>query len=119
MISLVPVDVGKPTVRLSKQPIVDGTCTWENPVYETVKLIKEIKSGRIREKFYYVIVSTVSHTLFHLHSRSMFKFVYGKWQFSLRSAKKEKEMTVCIGILTGVIKIGLSRRSFDRFCRSS
>lgn len=62
MISLVPVDVGKPTVRLSKQPIVEGTCTWENPVYETVKLIKEIKTGRIREKFYYVIVSTVSQS---------------------------------------------------------
>ncbi|KAL1531426.1 flagellar attachment zone protein 1-like [Salvia divinorum] len=60
IISLVPVDVGKPTVRLSKSPIVEGTCTWENPVYETVKLIKEVKSGRIREKFYYVIVSTGS-----------------------------------------------------------
>ncbi|XP_042036484.1 flagellar attachment zone protein 1-like [Salvia splendens] len=60
IVSLVPVDVGKPTVRLSKSPIVEGTCTWENPVYETVKLIKEVKSGRIREKFYYVIVSTGS-----------------------------------------------------------
>ncbi|KAK4431496.1 hypothetical protein Salat_0911700 [Sesamum alatum] len=60
MISLVPVDVGKPTVRLAKAPIVEGTCTWENPVYETVKLIKEIKTGRIREKFYYVVVSTGS-----------------------------------------------------------
>ncbi|KAL0317779.1 UNVERIFIED_CONTAM: hypothetical protein Sangu_2192200 [Sesamum angustifolium] len=60
MISLVPVDVGKPTVRLAKVPIVEGTCTWENPVYETVKLVKEIKTGRIREKFYYVIVSTGS-----------------------------------------------------------
>ncbi|KAL8543955.1 hypothetical protein ACS0TY_004487 [Phlomoides rotata] len=60
MISLVPVDVGKPTVRLPKAPILEGTCTWGNPVYETVKLIKEIKSGRIREKFYYVVVSTGS-----------------------------------------------------------
>ncbi|KAL0304258.1 UNVERIFIED_CONTAM: hypothetical protein Sradi_6293900 [Sesamum radiatum] len=60
MISLVPVDVGKPTVRLPKAPIVEGTCTWENPVYETVKLVKEIKTGRIREKFYYVVVSTGS-----------------------------------------------------------
>ncbi|KAG8381337.1 hypothetical protein BUALT_Bualt06G0111900 [Buddleja alternifolia] len=58
MISLVPVDVGKPTVRLAKSPILEGICTWENPVYETVKLIKETKTGRIREKFYYVIVST-------------------------------------------------------------
>ncbi|GER46662.1 myosin heavy chain-related protein [Striga asiatica] len=60
MISLVPVDVGKPTVRLAKVPIVEGICTWESPVYETVKLVQEIKTGRIREKFYYVIVSTGS-----------------------------------------------------------
>ncbi|XP_073126272.1 uncharacterized protein [Henckelia pumila] len=60
MISLVPVDVGKPTVRLPKAPIAEGTCTWENPVYEAVKLVKEIKTGRIREKFYYLIVSTGS-----------------------------------------------------------
>ena len=81
IVSLVPVDVGKPTVRLSKSPIVEGTCTWENPVYETVKLIKEVKSGRIREKFYYVIVSTVSDTLLHLHSRLQFKISVLKWQF--------------------------------------
>ncbi|XP_073310869.1 uncharacterized protein [Primulina huaijiensis] len=60
MISLVPVDVGKPTVSLPKAPIAEGTCTWENPVYEAVKLVKEIKTGRIREKFYYLIVSTGS-----------------------------------------------------------
>ncbi|KAL8049676.1 hypothetical protein ABFS82_06G034100 [Erythranthe guttata] len=60
MISLVPVDVGKPTVKLAKTPILEGTCTWENPVYETVKLVKETKTGRIREKFYYVVVSTGS-----------------------------------------------------------
>lgn len=60
MISLVPVDVGKPTVRLPKAPIAEGTCTWENPVFEAVKLVKEIKTGRIREKFYYLIVSTGS-----------------------------------------------------------
>ncbi|EPS70605.1 hypothetical protein M569_04155, partial [Genlisea aurea] len=60
MISLIPVDVGKPTLRLPKAPILEGTCTWENPVYETVKLLKEIKTGRIREKFYYVVVSTGS-----------------------------------------------------------
>ncbi|KAL6533152.1 hypothetical protein OROMI_027264 [Orobanche minor] len=60
MISLVPVDLGKPTLRLSKVPILEGTCTWESPVYETVKLVQETKTGRIREKFYYVVVSTGS-----------------------------------------------------------
>ncbi|KAL3653506.1 hypothetical protein CASFOL_003187 [Castilleja foliolosa] len=60
MISLVPVGVGKPTVRLPKSPIIEGTCTWENPVFETLKLVQETKTGRIREKFYYLVVATGS-----------------------------------------------------------
>ncbi|KZV25341.1 hypothetical protein F511_24568 [Dorcoceras hygrometricum] len=60
MISLVPVDAGKPTARLEKAKIVEGICTWEYPVYETVELVQEIKTGRIREKIYHMIVSTES-----------------------------------------------------------
>ncbi|KAK9293290.1 hypothetical protein L1049_021282 [Liquidambar formosana] len=59
-ISLVPEDVGKPTVRLGKAAVQDGTCSWENPVYETVKFIRESKTGKINEKIYYFIVSTGS-----------------------------------------------------------
>ena len=59
MISLVPEDVGKPTVRLEKAAVREGTCTWENPIYETVKLTKEKKTGIIHEKIYHFIVSTV------------------------------------------------------------
>lgn len=59
MISLVPEDVGKPTVKLEKVPVQDGTCTWENPVYESMKLIREPKTGKINEKLYHFIVSTV------------------------------------------------------------
>ncbi|XP_075495454.1 uncharacterized protein LOC142532833 [Primulina tabacum] len=60
MISLIPVGSGKPTARLERAEILEGTCTWENPVYETVELVKETKTGRIGEKCYYLIVSTVS-----------------------------------------------------------
>lgn len=60
MISLIPVGAGKPTARLERAEIVEGTCKWENPVYETVELVQEIKTGRIGEKCYYLIVSTVS-----------------------------------------------------------
>uniref|UniRef100_F6H6Q0 C2 NT-type domain-containing protein n=1 Tax=Vitis vinifera TaxID=29760 RepID=F6H6Q0_VITVI len=60
MISLIPEDVGKPTVRLEKAAVREGTCTWENPIYETVKLIKEKKTGIIHEKIYRFIVSTGS-----------------------------------------------------------
>ncbi|KAB1210705.1 hypothetical protein CJ030_MR6G019904 [Morella rubra] len=60
MISLVPEDVGKPTVRLEKAAVQDGTCSWENPVFETVKLIRESKTGKLHEKIYHFIVSTGS-----------------------------------------------------------
>lgn len=60
MISLVPDDVGKPTVKLEKAAIQDGTCFWENPIYETVKLVREIKTGKINEKIYHFVVSTGS-----------------------------------------------------------
>ncbi|XP_022957719.1 myosin-1-like [Cucurbita moschata] len=60
MISLVPDDVGKATVKLEKAAIQDGTCFWENPVYETVKLVREIKTGKINEKIYHFVVSTGS-----------------------------------------------------------
>ncbi|CAI9092211.1 OLC1v1027399C1 [Oldenlandia corymbosa var. corymbosa] len=60
MISLVPADVGKPTARLGKSPIIEGTCSWENPVYETMKLVKETKTGKFKGKFYYFVVSTGS-----------------------------------------------------------
>ncbi|KAL3524269.1 hypothetical protein ACH5RR_017103 [Cinchona calisaya] len=59
-ISLVPADVGKPTVRLGKSSIHEGTCSWENPIYETVKLVKETKTGKFRGKIYHFIVSTGS-----------------------------------------------------------
>ncbi|GFZ02135.1 myosin heavy chain-related protein [Actinidia rufa] len=59
-ISLVPVDVGKPTVKSEKAVIRDGSCYWENPVYETVKFFREPKTGKIREKIYNLVVSTGS-----------------------------------------------------------
>ncbi|KAH9775562.1 C2 NT-type domain-containing protein [Citrus sinensis] len=58
MISVVPLDVGKPTVRLEKAAIEDGCCRWLNSVYETVKFVREPKSGKISERIYNFIVST-------------------------------------------------------------
>ncbi|KAF8412274.1 hypothetical protein HHK36_000235 [Tetracentron sinense] len=59
-ISLVPLDVGKPTVRLEKAAVRDGTCRWEKPIYETVKFVREPRTGTINEKTYQFIVSTGS-----------------------------------------------------------
>lgn len=62
-ISVVPGDVGKPTVRLEKAVVRQGCCRWENPVFETVKFVREPKSGKINQKIYHFIVSTVRREL--------------------------------------------------------
>lgn len=59
-ISLVPEDVGKTTFKLEKAAVQDGICSWDNPVYVTVKLIKEPKSGILHEKIYHFIVASGS-----------------------------------------------------------
>ncbi|XP_044468818.1 cingulin-like [Mangifera indica] len=60
MISLVPEDVGKTAFKLEKVAVKDGTCLWESPIYVTVKLIRDSKTGKIREKIYHFVVSTGS-----------------------------------------------------------
>ncbi|CAL9068128.1 uncharacterized protein LOC135671739 [Musa acuminata AAA Group] len=61
-VSLVPLDVGKPTVRSERVAVVGGTCKWSNPVYETVKLTRDPKSGKINDKLYQFLVSTTGST---------------------------------------------------------
>ncbi|RWW64600.1 hypothetical protein BHE74_00028150, partial [Ensete ventricosum] len=56
-VSLVPLDVGRPTVRSEKVAVVDGTCNWLNPIYETVSMACDPKSGKINEKLYQFLVS--------------------------------------------------------------
>lgn len=60
MITLIPGDIGKPTAKLEKAPIVEGTCTWEDPIYEMVKLVKHHKTETYKEKIYYFNVQTGS-----------------------------------------------------------
>ncbi|XP_011080988.1 paramyosin [Sesamum indicum] len=60
MISVVPADVGKPTVKSDKAAVRDGSCFWENPVYETVKFNRDPKLGKIHERIYYFVVGTGS-----------------------------------------------------------
>lgn len=59
MVSVVPGDSVKPTAKSDKAAVVDGTCLWENPVYETVKFNQDSKSGKVHERIYYFIVGTV------------------------------------------------------------
>ncbi|KAF2315626.1 hypothetical protein GH714_040140 [Hevea brasiliensis] len=59
-ISLLPEDVGKPTFKLEKAAVQDGICLWENPIYVTVKLIRQAKTGKLNEKIFHFIVSSGS-----------------------------------------------------------
>ncbi|AAF34852.1 hypothetical protein; 26634-22760 [Arabidopsis thaliana] len=58
ILSLVPGDIGKPTARSEKAIVNDGHCRWEIPVYETVKFLKDVKTGKVNQRIYHLIVST-------------------------------------------------------------
>ncbi|KAL5994439.1 hypothetical protein ACLOJK_024489 [Asimina triloba] len=58
MVSLIPEETGKPTVKSGKAAIQDGICRWEDPIYETVRFSREPKTGKISEKIYQFLVST-------------------------------------------------------------
>ncbi|KAG9149245.1 hypothetical protein Leryth_003232 [Lithospermum erythrorhizon] len=60
MVSVIPADVGKPTAKLEKAVVRDGSCYWENPVLVTVKFDREAKSGKILERIYKFVVATGS-----------------------------------------------------------
>ncbi|XP_051129921.1 uncharacterized protein LOC127250600 isoform X3 [Andrographis paniculata] len=60
IISVVPADAGKPIVRSDKASVRDGSCLWENPVFETVKFNQDPKSRKIHGKIYYFVVGTGS-----------------------------------------------------------
>ncbi|KAG5041429.1 hypothetical protein GLYMA_05G206100v4 [Glycine max] len=58
VLSIVPGDIGKVTTRLEKAAVRGGVCRWENPVYETVKFVREPKIGKFNERLYHFVVST-------------------------------------------------------------
>ncbi|CDY48951.1 BnaA04g10890D [Brassica napus] len=61
-ISLVPGDVGKPTGKTEKAVVLDGYCRWESPVYETVKFVQDVKTGKVNQRIYHFILSTTGST---------------------------------------------------------
>ncbi|KAL8232564.1 hypothetical protein R6Q57_002342 [Mikania cordata] len=60
MIALIPAETGKPIAKLERTPVVDGSCTWAEPIYELVKLVKHQKTETYKEKIYYFNVQTGS-----------------------------------------------------------
>ena len=97
MIALIPAETGKPVARLEKAPVVDGTCTWADPIYEMVKLVKNQKTETYKEKIYYFNVQTVIVTTSYI------------------SFLMNLSIALCnVGwVFTGIVKIRVRRRSWS------
>ncbi|AED94646.1 Myosin heavy chain-related protein [Arabidopsis thaliana] len=61
-ISVVPGDVGKSTGKAEKAMVLDGHCRWESPVYETVKFLQDVKTGKVNQRIYHLVMSTTGST---------------------------------------------------------
>ncbi|XP_076944495.1 uncharacterized protein LOC143615190 [Bidens hawaiensis] len=57
ILSVVPADVRKPTSRLEKAKVQNGSCYWEKPLYETVKFTQDPKTGKLHDKIYDFVVT--------------------------------------------------------------
>ncbi|KAM7256843.1 hypothetical protein ACFE04_012584 [Oxalis oulophora] len=58
MIFVVPAGTEKESATLEMTNVITGTCHWKTPIYETVKFLKDPKTGKIKDKLYHFVVST-------------------------------------------------------------
>ncbi|KAK8572374.1 hypothetical protein V6N12_028429 [Hibiscus sabdariffa] len=56
-ISFVPADSGKTTAKTTKANVRNGTCKWADPIYETTRLLQDIKTKQFDEKHYKLVVA--------------------------------------------------------------
>ncbi|GER44555.1 myosin heavy chain-related protein [Striga asiatica] len=60
MVSVIPAESGKPSVKSDKAMVRNGSCYWEKPIFETIKFNRDLKTGKIHERLYYFVVGTGS-----------------------------------------------------------
>lgn len=58
-ISFIPADSGKAIAKTTKANVRNGTCKWADPIYETTRLLQDIKTKQYDEKLYKFVVSMV------------------------------------------------------------
>ncbi|XVE60425.1 hypothetical protein DITRI_Ditri05aG0127600 [Diplodiscus trichospermus] len=56
-ISFIPADSGKATAKTTKANVRNGTCKWADPIYETTRLLQDIKTKQFDEKLYKLVVA--------------------------------------------------------------
>lgn len=66
-ISFIPADSGKATAKTTKANVRNGTCKWADPIYETTRLLQDIRTKEYDEKLYKLVVAMVeSQSQFHV-----------------------------------------------------
>ncbi|XP_050265623.1 uncharacterized protein LOC126709424 isoform X4 [Quercus robur] len=56
-ISFIPADSGKATAKTTKSNVRNGTCKWADPIYETTRLLQDVKTKQYDEKLYKLVVA--------------------------------------------------------------
>ncbi|KAI6687686.1 hypothetical protein NL676_024514 [Syzygium grande] len=56
-ISFIPADSGKATAKTTKANVRNGTCKWADPIYETTRLLQDIRTRQYDEKLYKLVVA--------------------------------------------------------------
>eukprot|EP00257_Ricinus_communis_P013938 XP_015571500.1 putative leucine-rich repeat-containing protein DDB_G0290503 isoform X1 [Ricinus communis] len=56
-ISFIPADSGKVTSKTTKASVRNGTCKWADPIYETTRLLQDIKTKQYDEKLYKLVIA--------------------------------------------------------------
>ncbi|XP_030485454.2 uncharacterized protein LOC115702132 [Cannabis sativa] len=56
-ISFIPADSAKATAKTTKANVRSGTCKWGDPIYETTRLLHDIKTKQYDDKFYKLVVA--------------------------------------------------------------
>lgn len=58
-ISFVPADSGKATAKTTKAIVRNGTCKWADPIYETTRLLQDVRNKQYDDKLYKLVVAMV------------------------------------------------------------
>ncbi|CAN4122228.1 unnamed protein product [Withania somnifera] len=56
-ISFSPADSGKTISKTTKGNVRNGTCKWADPIYETTRLLQDVKNKQFDEKLYKLVVA--------------------------------------------------------------
>ncbi|KAK4803233.1 hypothetical protein SAY86_001436 [Trapa natans] len=56
-VTFIPADSGKATAKTTKANVRNGTCKWSDPIYETTRLLQDVRTKQFDEKLYKFVIS--------------------------------------------------------------